>query len=194
MSKKIMVLAGSPRKHGNTNTVVQWFCEGARAAGAEVNVIDAAGLKSKHNGCIACMGCQKSDKYECVVEDDIKPVVARIPQNDVVVFATPIYFFNLSAQIKLVMDRMYSLIKFNPSSGGYSHNLAGLKWGLLATGGGDINSGLGFAEQIIKTMAGFTETEMESLLVPHASMYEETVKENESLRKRAMEFGRKLAS
>lgn len=194
MGKKILVLSASPRKNGNTNTVVRWFIEGAKNAGATVEVIDVTGLKSKNNGCIACLGCQKSEKYECVWDDEVKPVVARIPDYGVVVFATPVYFFGPSAQMKLFMDRMYSLIKFNPATGAYSHNLGGLKWGLIATGGGDIEPGLALVERVFKIVAGFTGTELASLLVPHASMYKETIKGDAGIREQAAEFGRKLAS
>lgn len=193
MSRKILVLTGSPRKNGNTNTVAGWFVEGAKEAGADVEVIDAARLKSKNNGCVACMGCQKSDKYECVVEDEIKPVLARIPDMDVLVFATPTYFFGPTAQMKLLMDRMYSLIKFDSAKGCYVHDLAGLKWALICTGGGDINPGIGLVEQTFKTVAGFIGAELQSLLVPNASMLNDDIKRNAWLREQALAFGRRLA-
>lgn len=194
MTKKILVLAGSPRKKGNTNTVVEWFAEGAKEAGATVEVVDVARLKSKNNGCIACMKCQKSEKYECAVDDEIKPLLARIPDNDVLVFATPTYFFGPSAQIKLLMDRMYSLIKFDSAKGHYVHKLGNLKWGLICTGGGDINPGLSLVEQTFKTVAGFIGAECSSLLVPNASMYNDDLKHDSDLRVRAIAFGRSLAS
>ncbi len=194
MGKKILVLTGSPRKNGNTNTVVGWFAEGAKEAGAEVEVVDAAGLKSRNNGCIACMGCQKSEKYECTVDDEVKPVLAKIPGMDVLVFATPTYFFGPSAQMKLVIDRMYSLIKFDPARGQYVHNLGHLKWGLICTGGGDINPGLSLVEQTFKTVAGFIGAECNSLLVPNASMFNDDIKQNSKLREKSLAFGRSLAS
>lgn len=194
MTKKILVLTGSPRKKGNTNTVVGWVVEGAKEAGATVEVVDVARLKSKNNGCIACMGCQKSDKYECAVDDEVKPVLAGIPYNDVLVFATPTYFFGPSAQMKLVMDRMYSLIKFDPAKGQYVHKLGNLKWAVICTGGGDINPGLSLVEQTFKTVAGFIGAECSSLLVPNASMYNDDLKQNVDLRARAIAFGRSLAS
>ena len=194
MSKRILVLTGSPRKNGNTNTVVKWFTDGARGAGADVEVVDVASLKSKNNGCIACMGCQKSEKYECVVDDEVKPVLKRIPDYDVVVFATPTYFFGPSAQIKLLMDRMYSLIKFDPARGCYTHKLSRLKWALICTAGGDINPGPALVEQTFKTIAGFIGSNCDSLLVPNASMYSDELRHNTALREEAMAFGRKLAS
>ncbi|MGD0281210.1 MAG: flavodoxin family protein [Dissulfurispiraceae bacterium] len=194
MGKKILVLTGSPRKNGNTNTVVGWFVEGAKEAGADVEVVDAARLKSRNNGCIACMGCQKSEKYECAVDDEVKPVLAKIPDVDVLVFATPTYFFGPSAQMKLVIDRMYSLIKFDPAKGQYVHNLGHLKWGLICTGGGDINPGLSLVEQTFKTVAGFIGAECNSLLVPNASMFNDDIKQDRKLREKSLSFGRTLAS
>ena len=193
MGRKILVLTGSPRKTGNTNTVAGWVVEGAREAGADVEMIDVTRLKSKNNGCIACLGCQKSDKFECAVDDDIRPVLAKIANMDVLVFATPTYFFGPSAQIKLVIDRMYSLIKFDPAKGGYVHKLGHLKWALICTGGGDINPGISLVDQTFKTIAGFIGAECKSLLVPKASMYSDEIKHNKELREKAMAFGRGLA-
>lgn len=193
MGKKIMVLTGSPRKNGNTNTVAGWFVEGAKEVGADVEVIDVARLKSRNNGCIACMGCQKSEKFECAVDDEVKPVLAKIPDIDVLVFATPTYFFGPSAQLKLLMDRMYSLIKFVPATGQYVHKLGHLKWALICTGGGDINPGLSLVEQTFKTVAGFIGSELQSLLVPNAMMYNDEIKQNNELSARAIAFGRALA-
>lgn len=193
MGRKVMVLTGSPRKNGNTNTVAGWFAEGAKEAGADVEIVNVARLKSKNNGCIACLGCQKSDKFECVVDDQIKPVLARIPKADILVFATPVYFFGPSAQLKLLVDRMYSLIKFDPAKGTYHHNLGHLKMGIIATAGGDIEPGLSLVERTFRTIAGFAGLSSESLLVPFASMFSDALKQDTELREKAMAFGRKLA-
>ena len=194
MAKKVMILSGSPRKNGNTNTVVNWFMEGAKEAGADVEFIDIPKLKSTHHGCIACLGCQKSDKYECAVRDEVQPVLARIPEADVVVFATPTYFFGPSAQLKSLLDRMYSLIKFNPAKGGYDHVLGHLTFAVIATAGGGLQPGLKFIDDVFRVVAGFTGAEFDSLLVPNASMYNDAMKQNEDLRESAKTFGRKLAS
>lgn len=194
MKRKIMVLSGSPRKDGNTSTVVGWFAEGAKEAGASVELIDVTKLKSKFGGCIACMGCQKSEKYECAVEDDVQPVLARIPEADVLVFATPTYFFGPTAQIKSLLDRMYSLIKFNTATGDYDHNLGRLKLALIATAGGGIRPGLQLIDDTFRTIASFTEAGFSSLLVPNASMYSDSMKQDRNLAERARAFGRALAS
>ncbi len=194
MTKKIMVLSGSARKNGNTNTVVGWFAQGAQEAGANVEIIDVTRLKSKFGGCIGCMGCQKSDKFECAVDDEVKPVIVRIPDADVVVFATPTYFFGPSAQIKSLVDRMYSLAKFNTNKGGYDHKLGKINMAVIATGGGGIEPGLRLIEDTFSVIAGFAGAGFDSFLVPNASMYNEAMKQDRDLQERAKAFGRKLAS
>ena len=116
MADKIMILASSPRKHGNTNTVTQWVIEGAQTAGATVECVDVANLKHKFNGCIACFGCQQSEKYECVVEDETADLLKRLLDYETLVFATPVFFFGPNAQLKLVLDRMLSHVKFDPET------------------------------------------------------------------------------
>ena len=110
MGKKIVIVCGSPRADGNTNRVVRWVADTARDAGAEIEIIDAAQLDYATNGCTACMGCQKINEYRCVIDDELSPILTRLPEADVVVFATPVYWFGPTAQIKLFIDRMFSLI------------------------------------------------------------------------------------
>mgnify|MGYP001563644471 FL=1 len=184
MGKKIMVLSGSPRKNGNTNTVVDWFIKGAADEGADVELVDVAALHTKFNGCIACKGCQKSDEFECVVKDEATPILARIPEMDVLVFATPVFFFGPSAQLKLFIDRMYSLCKFNYTTGEIRHNLGHLRLGLITTGGGDLNSGLNLVEQTFQHLAVQTNHKLESMLVPFAPTNPEDMKLNAELRQR----------
>jgi len=193
MAKKIMILTGSPRKNGNTNTVATWFAEGAKAAGAEVEIISVPQLKSKFGGCIACMGCQKSDKFECQVEDDVKPVLARMPKADALVFATPTYFFGPSAQIKSIMDRMYSLIKFDSAKGGYVQSIGHVKLGVIATAGGDVQPGLKLIDDTFRTVAGFSGVPYDSLLVAFAPRELGEMKKQNDVREKALAFGRKFA-
>ena len=141
MAKKIMIVTGSPRSNGNTNTLAGWIAEAARGEGAEVEVVNAASLDYKVNGCIACMGCQALPEYECVVHDAAVPILARMPKADVLVFATPVYFFGISAQLKLLMDRMFSLVKLKPEENKLEHAMGGKTLALVASGGGDVGSG-----------------------------------------------------
>lgn len=102
---KILVITGSPRKNGNSNTLADNFIKGAEAAGHIVARFDSA-FKTVHP-CIACDKCGTSG--ECVFKDDFEFVKNNIIDADAVVFATPMYYFGISAQIKSVIDRFYSI-------------------------------------------------------------------------------------
>ncbi|MFB3894613.1 MAG: flavodoxin family protein [Phycisphaerae bacterium] len=192
MARRIMILCGSPRASGNTNTVVGWFAQGATAAGAEVEKIDLAKLKLKGNGCLCCMGCQKSDTFECVVKDGAQPILARMPEADVLVFATPVYFFGPTAQLKLVMDRMYSLYKYAKSES-FDCAIRHATLVLISTAADGMDGGLGLLAESFETMAKFNGSRFEKFLVPNAPKETSELASNAALRSKAVEFGRRIA-
>lgn len=102
---KILVLTGSPRKNGNSNTLADNFIKGATEAGHEVVRFDSA-FKNVHP-CIACNSCGMDGP--CVFKDDFEFVRDNIVTADAVVFATPMYYFGISAQLKAVIDRFYAI-------------------------------------------------------------------------------------
>lgn len=102
---KILVITGSPRKHGNSNTLAEEFIRGAKEAGHDVVRFDAA--FSDVHPCIACNRCGMDGP--CVFKDDFEFVRKHIVDADCVVFATPMYYFGISAQLKTVIDRFYAL-------------------------------------------------------------------------------------
>ena len=193
MAKKIVVLCGSPRADGNTNTMVGWAAAAAGEQGAEVEVVNVARLKSKTNGCICCMGCQKSDEFRCVIDDEISPVLARAAEADVLVFATPVFFFGPTAQLKILLDRMYCLIKLNPEDGSVRHALTGADIAVISTGGGDLQAGLGMVDATFRTFAEFIGRPYDSLLTPGAQHDPELLKGDGMLQDKAAAFGRTLA-
>ena len=193
MGKKILILTSSPRKNGNTNTISQWCAQSATDAGAEVECIDIARLNYKSNGCISCYSCQKSDKYECSVKDDANDILERMDTFDVVVYSTPVYMFGPSAQLKLLLDRMFSLVKFDPDSGNPILKSPGQAMALIATAGGGIDDGLGLTDQSFKLMAAFLGSKYSSLLIPEAPGEPKDLPEKTELKQKAVEFGRELA-
>ena len=102
---KILVITGSPRKNGNSATLADHFIKGAKEAGHEVVRFDAA-FKKVHP-CIACNSCGMNGP--CVFKDDFEFVREHIVNADSVVFATPMYYFGISAQLKAVIDRFYAI-------------------------------------------------------------------------------------
>jgi multimeric flavodoxin WrbA len=189
MAKKILVLSGSPRKDGNTATLVGWFVEGARSKGARVEVVSTAFLKYKTNGCMSCRVCQKSDKYECVVNDEAKPILAKMAVMDVIVMATPLYFFSASAQLKLIFDRMFSLYKWDNAAGIMETPLKGKTLVLIASAFEDV--GLDALEKPFVLTADYTGMEFESLLVPNAGVSGD-IKDKDDIREKAVALGVKV--
>jgi len=191
MSKKILVVSSSPVKNGNTATLVSWITAGARAKGARVEIINTAFLKYKVNGCISCRRCQKTAVYECVISDDAKPVLAKMNEADVIVMATPLYFYGPSAQLKLVMDRMFSLFKWDNKNDTMTTRLTGKTLALVASAYEDI--GLKDLERPFAITADYAGMKFKSLLVPNAGESGE-VKKIPGIKAKAISFGKKLAS
>ena len=98
---KIIVLMGSPNRTGSTGILVEQFKKGAEEAGHSVEVIDVC-----HADIHPCIGCVKCG-YEgpCVQKDDVSMIRKKLLASDMVVFATPLYYYGMSAQLKTVVDR-----------------------------------------------------------------------------------------
>ena len=107
MSKKIVVITGSPRKNGNSFAMTDAFIQAARQKGHSVTRFDAAMMKI--GGCHACETCYQTGKA-CSFDDDFNIIAPAILEADAVVFTMPVYWYSIPAQIKGVIDRMYALV------------------------------------------------------------------------------------
>ena len=107
MSKKIVVITGSPRKDGNSFAMTEAFIKAAEAKGHSVIRFDAA--MKKLGGCHACETCFKTGKA-CTFDDDFNTIAPAILEADAVVFTTPVYWYSIPAQIKCVIDRIFSFV------------------------------------------------------------------------------------
>lgn len=105
MSKKIVVITGSPRKNGNSFAMTEAFIQAAEQAGHSVVRFDAAQMQV--SGCQACQACYKTGKA-CSFDDDFNKIAPAILEADAVVFSMPVYWYSIPAQIKAVIDKMYS--------------------------------------------------------------------------------------
>lgn len=191
MNKKIIIISGSPKKDGNTATLVKWFEEGVRSAGVEVEIINAALLKSKAKGCMACRACQKRKKYGCVINDEVKQTLDKMAKSDIIVMATPLYFFSMSAQLKAVFDRMFSLYKWDNEAGTMKTVLKGKTLVLIASAFEDV--GLDALEKPFKLTADYSGMKYKSLLIPNAGVSGD-VKNKESVRRKTISFGKNSAT
>ena len=111
MSKNIVILSGSPRKGGNTDTLVAAFQEGAESVGKAVKIFQVAHMKIR--GCIGCEYCL-DDTGKCAIKDDMTEIVEALQEADIVVWASPVYYFSVTAQLKAVIDRTYPLRSEGP--------------------------------------------------------------------------------
>lgn len=101
MSKKILIISGSPRKGGNSDILSNEFIKGAQQSG---NITEKIYLRDKKIGfCTGCYGCR--DTHKCVQKDDMTEILEKMALADVVVLATPVYFYMMNAQMKVMIDR-----------------------------------------------------------------------------------------
>jgi multimeric flavodoxin WrbA len=187
MTPEIAIICGSPRRNGNTNRIVNHVIEAAEKAGAAVTRIDAARLEYKSNGCRACMACQRTDTGTCVIDDEAGALIGQLPEKDIIIFATPVYWFGPTAQLKLFMDRMFSLLRETPD-GPQPKFPAEWRIGLIATGGGGMEDGLDLLDQTIQKCAAAFQTPCEKLLVPYAPQNPEAMENREDLPEKVAAF------
>ena len=107
MPKKVVILNGSPRRKGNTSDLVKAFTEGAESAGNTVTEFFLDGMDIR--GCKGCFGGHSSRECPCVQKDDMAQIYPAVRDCDVVVLATPLYYWNMSGQLKTALDRLFAL-------------------------------------------------------------------------------------
>lgn len=121
MGKKIAVITGSPRKNGNSFAMTDAFIKAAEEKGHTVTRFDAA-LRSV-GGCRGCETCYKTGKA-CSFDDDFNQIAPVILEADAVIFTMPVYWYTIPAQIKGVIDRMFSFVVG-------SKDISGKEYGLI---------------------------------------------------------------
>lgn len=107
MSKKIVILNGSPRKKGNTSALIKAFTEGAESAGNSVKefFLDSMNI----HGCKGCFGGHSNQECPCVQKDDMSKIYPSVRDCDVIVLASPLYYWNMSGQLRTTVDRLFAL-------------------------------------------------------------------------------------
>ena len=105
--QQVIVILGSPREKGNSAILAEQISKGARSAGADVETIFLQGLKIAP--CKSCYACQKQNSRGCATKDDMQPLYLKLIKADAWVISSPVYWFNMSAQTKIFMDRCFAL-------------------------------------------------------------------------------------
>ena len=184
-SRHILVLKGSPRLKGNSSLLADQVAIGARDCGAEVESYDLHQMDIR--ACDACDICQETGV--CVIKDDMQVLYPKLRAADAIVIASPIYWFTLSAQTKLCIDRWYAM----ENTAGNA--LVGKQFGIVLTYG-DIDPYMSGAINAIHTfqdMFRYLRANMVGIVYGTA-MKEGDVVNQPDLMQRAYKLGQKLGS
>jgi multimeric flavodoxin WrbA len=183
--RKIVILLGSPRREGNSAALAEAIAEGA--AGASVELCYLQGMKIAP--CNACEACHRPGAKGCVIRDDMQRLYPKLQEADAIVFASPIYWFTVSAQTKLVMDRCFALMD---SDG--RHAFAGKRIGLAFSFGGDdaFDSGCTNAIRMFQDAFRFIGAEITGIVYASAVGAGE-IRSNKKIMADARDLGRRLA-
>lgn len=146
MAKKVIILNGSPRPNGNTAALVDRFAQGAKDAGHNVERFDLQQLDL--HPCLGCCGGGKDAVSPCVQKDGMGEVYPAYEAADVVVLASPLYYWSISAQLKTCFDRLFAVAECNP---GYANPRKDTAL-LMAAEGNDFDSAVHWYEGICKFM------------------------------------------
>jgi multimeric flavodoxin WrbA len=183
---KILVILGSPRKKGNSAILAEQIAQGARSKGAEVETVFLQELQIAP--CKSCYACQKPDSKGCATQDDMQSLFPKLIQAEAWVIASPVYWFTMSAQTKIFMDRCFALPAYgkNPFDG---------KRIAIAMSYGDTDpftSGCINALRTFQDAFRYTGSKVVGMVYGSA-MKPGEIKANEALMQQAEALGRKLA-
>jgi multimeric flavodoxin WrbA len=186
-SKSILIFTGSPRRRGNSSILAGRVAEGAKAGGADVESYFLHDMEIKP--CDACEACRDKTETDCLLDDDLRDVFPKIRQADGIVIASPIYWFTVSAQTKLFMDRWYAL------GGPEGHAFKGKKFGIVLTyaDADPFTSGAVNALRTFQDALNYVGAEIVDMV--YGSAWEAgEIKKNKEVMEKAYELGKKMAS
>jgi len=151
---KILTLLGSPRKNGNTSLLLNEYIKGIKQANREAEVTKVFLHEKKISGCSACDFCHNVSIGQCVIKDDMQELYPLFCQADMVIYATPVYWWSVSAQMKAFIDRCYAL-------GLVKDSFAGKKAALIMTYGGEQpNNGPDLIRTTFEEICAYKEMEL----------------------------------
>lgn len=113
MANKILILNGSGKSNGNTSLLVDSFIKGAEKSGNKITTYFLESMKI--NGCKACFQGGKDESDPCVMKDDMEQIYLSFREADIVVLASPLYYWQISGQLKIVLDRLFAFEECNPN-------------------------------------------------------------------------------
>lgn len=177
---------GSPRKKGNSATLAQNVIAGVKNAGATVDNYYLHEMDIKP--CNACEACRTNNRGDCIIDDDMQQLYLKLREADVLVIASPIYYFNMSAQTKLFLDRWYALGEEKDST------INGKQIGIVLTYGDTdpVKSGAINAIRTFQDIFNYLGADIVGIIYGTASEAGE-IKANQGLMDKAYKLGQQLA-
>ncbi len=188
--KKILVLFCSPRKKGNSATLANEIISGAESEGAKVEMLRLHGMDI--SPCQACYACQKKDSKGCAIDDEMQTVYPKLLEYNTWVIASPVYWFTMSAQAKLFMDRCFAFPAYTNKTLEYA--FADKRIGIAMSYGDtdSFNSGCVNALRTFQDAFNFVGAKIIGMVYGSADAPGE-IKSNAELMERAEILGKKLA-
>jgi multimeric flavodoxin WrbA len=187
---KVTILQGSARKKGNTAKVLSWVVEELEILGHDVESIY---LSSKNlKGCLGCAKCKEEpNSIGCVQKDDVPLILEKMVASELVIFSSPLYFWGVTAQLKTIIDRTYSLYT-SYHKPGHASLIEGKRQALLITGAGPVEN------NTEGTFDAFRRMQKPHKTVNAGEIYIGSCttadKLDDSIRQKAVEFTRKIVS
>jgi multimeric flavodoxin WrbA len=187
MVKKVLVLLGSPRKKGNSAILAEQIAKGAKTAKAKVETIYLHGKNIAP--CKACFACQKKNSKGCSIQDAMQELYPKLIEADAWVVASPVYWFTVSAQTKIFMDRCFALPAYR------NDPFKGKRIAIAMAYGGDdpFDSGCVNALRTFQDAFAYTESDIIGMVYGSA-MDAGEIRANQKVMQEALELGKKLAS
>jgi multimeric flavodoxin WrbA len=187
MVKNVLVLLGSPRKKGNSTILAEQIVKGAKSGKVKIETIYLQGKKIAP--CKGCMSCQKKGSKGCSIKDDMQEVYLKLIVADAWVIASPVYWFTMSAQTKIFMDRCFALPAYHPDP------FQGKRIAIAMTYGDQdpFSSGCVNALRTFQDAYGYTESPIIGMVYGSA-MEAGQIRSNEKVMQEAFELGKKLVA
>ncbi len=183
---KILAINGSPRKDGNTASILKSILNVASDNGNEVEIVNIYDLDLK--GCLGCNKCKNEKKRFCVIDDGLQSVYPKIVESDVLVFGSPIYIGHVTGPMKIFIDRLYTFGKVDYTM----THLPGKKFVTVLTSGAPKDTYKAVEEYLQSWFIKFFKMEDAGSIIAGSMINQSDAKNNKELLLKAKEIAEKL--
>ena len=188
---RVIAINGSPRKNGNTASMLREILAGAEERGAETRFIHLNDLNMK--GCQGCLSCREN-LGECALKDDFQDVLEEMKKCDAVALGTPIYVFNVTGQFNCFLDRCFCFTEMNEETGYKSVLPGGKKMAFVTSQGDEDPETYRNIIDYVQMLLSFLSSASTELITQAGTEDKNSAQNDAALMERAREVGRALAS